>query len=128
MIKTVLKYILSDQKLLSLVGYTDKNKRINSYEAFNNEDHPNIVYEVSPFLASEGTTQYRCDIRVTTKDVLLLESISNRLLFLFHKKKTGVKINETIIYSSKHAGGSGIVFYPDYEVFEQTLTFNIKAN
>ena len=128
MIKTILKYLLSDQELLNLIGYTDKNKRINPYEPFNNEDYPNIVYEVSPFLASEGTTQYRCDIRVTTQDVLLLESISNRLLFLFHKKKTGVAINDTTIYASTHAGGSGIVYYPDYKVFEQTLTFNIKAN
>ncbi|MFS0776084.1 hypothetical protein ABC255_08770 [Neobacillus sp. 3P2-tot-E-2] len=128
MIKAILKYLLSDQEILDLIGYTDQNKRINPYEPFNNEDYPNIVYEVSPFLASEGTTQYRCDIRVTTKNVLLLESISNRLLFLFHKKKTGVTINETTIYTSRHAGGSGIVFYPDYKVFEQTLTFNIKAN
>ncbi|MEH6957219.1 hypothetical protein [Neobacillus drentensis] len=128
MIKTILRYLLSDQELLELIGYTDKNKRINPYEAFNNEDYPNIVYEVSPFLASEGTTQYRCDFRATTQDVLLLESISYRLLFLFHKKKTGVKINETTIYTSRHAGGSGIIYYPDYKVFEQTLTFNIKAN
>lgn len=128
MIKAILNYLLSDRELISLIGYTDKNKRINTYEPFNKEDYPCVVYEVSPFLASEGTTQYRCDIRVTTQNVLLLESISNRLLFLFHKKKTGVKINETTIYTSRHAGGNGIVFYPDYKVFEQTLTFNIKAN
>ncbi|WML44088.1 hypothetical protein [Neobacillus sp. PS3-40] len=127
MIKSILNYLLSDTELLNLIAYTDQNKRINPYEPFDKEDYPYIVYEVSPFLASEGTTQYRCDIRVTTQNVLLLESISNRLLFLFHKKKTGVKINDTTIYSSKHAGGSGIVFYPDFKIFEQTLTFNIKA-
>ncbi|WP_226087483.1 hypothetical protein [Mesobacillus sp. S13] len=128
MIKTVLNYLLMDQELLNLIGYTHKNKRINPYEPFNKEDYPYIVYEVSPLLAGEGTTQYRLDIRVTTQDVLLLESIANRLLFLFHKKNTGVKLFDKTIYSSKHAGGSGIVFYPDYRVFEQTLTFNIKGN
>lgn len=128
MIKAILNYLISDSELTSLIGYTNKNKRINPFEAFNKEDYPHIVFEVSPFLASDGLTQYRLDIRVLTKNVLLTESVSNRLLFLFHKKKSGFVSDNKAIYSSRHAGGSGIIYYPDYDVFEQSLTFNVKSN
>jgi hypothetical protein len=127
-IKAILNYLCSDLELTNLIGYTAKNKRINPYEATNKEDYPYIVYEVSPFLASDGLTQYRLDIRVLTKNVLLTESVSNRLLFLFHKKKSGFQSDNKLIYSSRHAGGSGIIYYPDYEVFEQSLTFNVKSH
>jgi hypothetical protein len=128
MIKTILDYMLSDQELLDLIGYTQINKRINPYEPYNDEDYPYIVFEIYPLLEGDVVTQYRCDIRFTTQDVLLTEAIANRLLFLFHRKKTGIKINDTTIYSSRHAGGSGIIYYKTYGVFGQTLTFNIKAN
>jgi hypothetical protein len=128
MIKAILNYLITDSELTSLIGYTHKNKRINPYEAINKEDYPYITFEISPFLASDGLTQYRLDVRVLTKNVLLTESVSNRLLFLFHKKKSGFQSDGKLIYSSRHAGGSGIIYYPDYEVFEQTLTFNVKSN
>ncbi|MEH7416065.1 hypothetical protein V7266_12350 [Neobacillus drentensis] len=127
MIKAIFKYLVSDEQLKNLISYTDKNRRINEFVPFNKEDYPYIVFEISPFLAGNPTTQYRCEINVLTKDVLLLESISNRLIDLLHKRKTGFISNEKSIYSSKHAGGSGIIYDPDIKVFQQTLIFNIKA-
>jgi hypothetical protein len=126
-IKAIFKYLTSDEQLKSLVTYTDENRRINEFIPFNKEDYPYIVYEISPFLAGNPTTQYRCEINILTRDVLLLESIANRLLDLLHRKKTGFISNGKSFYTSKHAGGGGIIYDPEIEVFQQTLIFNITA-
>lgn len=127
MIVGILKYLRSDPELVELIGFTPKNRRIEPFEPFDPNDYPYIVFEISPFLV-DHLTQYRCDIRFCSKDVLQVEDIANRLLKMFHHKKSGFITTESKpIFSAKHSGGSGIIYYEKYKVFEQTLTFNIKS-
>lgn len=127
MISAILRYLKSDTQLVNLLGYTDDNRRINEFIPFKNDDYPYIVFSISPFLAGNITTQYRCEIHILTKDVRLCESIANRLLDLLHHRKTGFIENDKSIYRSGHTGGSGIIYDPEIKVFQQTLIFNIIA-
>lgn len=131
MIKALLDYLTSDSALVNLIGFTPKNRRINPYIPKNKTDYPYIIFEVYPLLAGNFITQYRCDLTILTddKDITQIESIAKRLLELLHfGNKAGFIIDNQRIYHSSHSGGSGINYDPDQKIFEQVLSFNIKAN
>ncbi|MFC4182988.1 hypothetical protein [Saccharococcus thermophilus] len=119
--------LVSDEQLVSLVGYTPKNKRISAMIPNNREDYPYIVFEISPYEAGEVDT-YRCDIRIVSKNVVEMEKIAKRVIDLLHfrAKDKPFTVNDVAIYYAKHIGG-GVLYVDDLNVYEQLLIFHIKV-
>ena len=126
--QTIHSLLVSDSELVSLVGYTPKNKRISAMIPTDREDYPYIVFETFPYQAGEVDT-YRCDIRIVSKNVVEMEKIAKRIIDLLHfrakNKPFNVK-NTDIIYHGKHIGG-GVLYVDDLNVYEQLLIFYIKV-
>ncbi|MGG3210945.1 hypothetical protein ABEO92_13165 [Geobacillus stearothermophilus] len=119
--------LVSDDELVSLVGYTPKNKRISAMKPNNPSDYPYVIFETFPYEAGEVDT-YRCDIRIVSKNVVEMEKIAKRLTDLLHfrAKDKSFAVNDVAIYHAKHVGG-GVLYVDDLGVYEQLLIFHIKA-
>jgi hypothetical protein len=119
--------LTSDSELVSLIGYTPKNKRISAMIPHDRNDYPYIVFETFPYEAGEVDT-YRCDIRIVHKNVVEMEKIAKRLIDLLHfrAKDKPFIVNNTVIYHAKHVGGA-VLFVDDLNVYEQLLIFHVKV-
>lgn len=129
MIKAIYQYLSSDSELKSLLGMTDNVFKIHYISSkFDKNDYPYIVYQISTYLAGDATDQYKLELRICTKDELLLESITKRVMDLLHFRPNskGFIANGKTIYHSKHSG-TGTIYDSDLNVFEQVLNFIIKT-
>ena len=124
--QTIHSLLTSDSELVSLVGYTPKNKRTSPMIPKDRNDYPYIIFEASPHEAGEVDT-YRCDIRIVSKNVFEMEKIAKRLIDLLHfrAKDKPFLANNTAIYHAKHIGG-GVLYVDDLNVYEQLLIFHLK--
>ena len=125
--QTIHSLLTSDSELVSLVGYTPKNKRISPMIPKDRNDYPYIIFEAFPYEAGEVDT-YRCDIRIVSKNVVEMEKIAKRLIDLLHfrAKNKPFSVKNTAIYHAKHIGG-GVLYVDDLNVYEQLLIFYIKV-
>jgi hypothetical protein len=119
--------LVSDEQLVSLVGYTPENKRISAGIPYDRNDYPYVIFETFPYETTEVDT-YRCDIRIVSKKVVEMEKIAKRLIDLLHfrAKDKPFSVNNTAIYHAKHIGG-GVLYVDDLGVYEQLLIFHIKT-
>ncbi|MBE2914741.1 hypothetical protein [Anoxybacillus flavithermus] len=125
--QTIHSLLTSDTELVSLIGYTPKNKRISPLKPNNPNDYPYVIFESFMHEAGEIDT-YRCDIRIVHKNVVEIEKIATRIIDLLHfrAKNKPFSVKNTAIYHAKHIGG-GILHVEDLGVYEQLLIFHIKV-
>ena len=124
--QTIHSRLVSDSELVSLVGYTPRNKRISPMIAKDRNDYPHIIFEAFSHEAGEVDT-YRCDIRIVSKNVVEMEKIAKRVIDLLHfrAKDKPFVVNDVAVYHAKHIGG-GVLYVGDINVYEQLLIFHIK--
>ena len=125
--QTLHSLLVSDDELVSLIGYTPKNKRISAGVPYDRNDYPYVIFETFPYEAGEVDT-YRCDIRIVSKNVVEMEKIAKRVIDLLHfrAKDKPFSVNNTAIYHAKHIGG-GVLYVDDLNVYEQLLIFHVKV-
>lgn len=127
-VASVLDYLKDDATLTRLINHKRTHPKVTAYVAHDKNAYPYIMVKLEPFLEGTATSQYRCEVRVATDNVLALEPIVTAVIDRLHfANRPAIKQGNNLIYTSEHSGGTLIV---DEEngVFEQLLVFNIKFN
>ncbi|WP_407268966.1 hypothetical protein [Radiobacillus sp. PE A8.2] len=127
MITAVLNYLRSDNELVGMLGHTQGKPRITAYKPeVDLDDYPYIVVTLTPYQMGLATDQYRCEVRIVTDDALKVEKLTKYVTRLLHFRTNPVNnFNNETIYHSRHSG-SGFLFDPEEEIFEQALFFIMK--
>lgn len=125
-IASILDYLKADSELTTMINHKQTHPKITAYTAHDKNAYPFIVVKLEPFITDTLIGQYRCEIRVVTDDVLMIEPITEKVINRLHLlNRPSVKQGDNLILTSTQSGGT-LVVDEEKGIYEQLIIFNLK--